>query len=78
MSINPVLAAVVGLVVLGQSLQWSEWLAICAIVAANAISALTAGSHQQPAGSGRLAGRPARRGAGDCMRSRRLRRRRST
>src|ERR1700735_1586990 len=47
MSVNPVLAAVVGLVVLGQSLQWSEWLAICAIVAANAVSGL-AGSHQQP------------------------------
>jgi inner membrane transporter RhtA len=38
MSVNPVLAAVVGLVVLGQSLQWSEWLAIAVIVAANALS----------------------------------------
>jgi inner membrane transporter RhtA len=40
MSVNPVLAAVVGLVVLRQSLQWSEWLAIAAIVAANAVGVL--------------------------------------
>jgi inner membrane transporter RhtA len=43
MSVNPVLAAVVGLVALGQSLQWSEWLAIAAIVAANAVSVRTPG-----------------------------------
>lgn len=48
MSVNPVLAAAVGLVVLDQSLPWSAWLAITAIVAANAVSALTAG-----AGAGR-------------------------
>jgi inner membrane transporter RhtA len=39
MSINPVLAALTGLVVLGQALQPADWLAIVAIVAANAVSA---------------------------------------
>lgn len=41
MSVNPVVAAVVGLVVLGQALRWSEWLAIVAIVAANSVGVLT-------------------------------------
>jgi inner membrane transporter RhtA len=40
MSVNPVLAAVIGLVILGQSLSWSAWLSIAAIVAANAASAV--------------------------------------
>jgi inner membrane transporter RhtA len=40
MSVNPVLAAVIGLVILGQSLSWSAWLSIVAIVAANAASAV--------------------------------------
>lgn len=40
MSVNPVLAALVGMVVLGQSLGWVEWLAIAAIVAANGVSVL--------------------------------------
>ena len=40
MSVNPVLAAVIGLVVLRQSLSWSAWLSIAAIVAANAASAV--------------------------------------
>lgn len=40
MSVNPVLAAVVGLLVLDQTLGWSEWLAIGAIVAANVVSGL--------------------------------------
>jgi inner membrane transporter RhtA len=44
MSVNPVLAAVAGFVVLGQSLSWIAWLSIAAIAAANAASALTAGS----------------------------------
>lgn len=39
MSANPVLAAVVGLVVLGQSPPWVDWPAIGAIVAANSVSA---------------------------------------
>jgi inner membrane transporter RhtA len=42
MSVNPVLAALIGVVLLGQALRWQEWLAIVAIVAANAISAGTA------------------------------------
>jgi inner membrane transporter RhtA len=41
MSVNPVLAALVGWVVLGQSLGWAEWLAITTIVAANSVSAVT-------------------------------------
>ena len=46
MSVNPVLAALVGLLVLGQSLGWAEWLAIAAIVTANTISVLTI--HRSP------------------------------
>ena len=42
MSVNPVFAALVGLVILGQSLQPADWLAITAIVAANTL-ALSAG-----------------------------------
>jgi inner membrane transporter RhtA len=42
MSVNPVLAALVGLVILGQSLGWVEWLAITTIVTANTVSVLTA------------------------------------
>lgn len=38
MSVNPVLAAVVGWVVLGQNLAWTAWAAIAAIVAANTLS----------------------------------------
>jgi inner membrane transporter RhtA len=41
MSVNPVLAAVIGLVILGQSLSWSAWLSIAAIVTANAVNAVT-------------------------------------
>jgi inner membrane transporter RhtA len=41
MSVNPVLAALVGLVILDQSLGWAEWLAIAAIVTANTVSVLT-------------------------------------
>ena len=39
MSVNPVLAALIGLVILGQSLSGEAWLSIAAIVAANAVSA---------------------------------------
>jgi inner membrane transporter RhtA len=39
MSVNPVLAALVGLVLLGQALPWTAWLAIAAIAGANAASA---------------------------------------
>jgi inner membrane transporter RhtA len=41
MSVNPVLAALVGLLILDQSLGWAEWLAITAIVTANTVSLLT-------------------------------------
>ena len=40
MSVNPVLAALTGLVILRQSLSWAAWLSIAAIVAANAGSAV--------------------------------------
>ncbi|MFE7539593.1 EamA family transporter [Streptomyces platensis] len=43
MSVNPVLAALVGLVVLDQTLRGTEWLAVSAIVVANAVSILAAG-----------------------------------
>jgi inner membrane transporter RhtA len=38
MSVNPVFAALTGLVVLGQSLVFADWLAIAAIVTANGVS----------------------------------------
>jgi inner membrane transporter RhtA len=41
MSVNPVLAAVVGWVVLGQQLGGPEWAGITAVVAANALSIMT-------------------------------------
>jgi len=47
MSVNPVLAALAGLVVLGQALGWVEWAAIAAIVAANTVSVLAAARHTQ-------------------------------
>jgi inner membrane transporter RhtA len=48
MSVNPVFAALIGLVVLGQSLQVADWLAIAAIVAANAVSVSTGGAAGDP------------------------------
>jgi inner membrane transporter RhtA len=53
MSVNPVLAALIGLLVLGQHLQWEEWLAIVVIVGANAISVGTAARPARPADSAR-------------------------
>ena len=41
MSVNSVLAALVGLLILDQSLGWAEWLA-ATIVIANTVSVLTA------------------------------------
>lgn len=38
MSVNPVFAALIGLVVLGESLRLADWLAIAAVVTANAVS----------------------------------------
>lgn len=43
MSVNPVLAAAVGRVGLGQRLGWAEWAGIGAVVVANALSILGAG-----------------------------------
>jgi len=43
MSVNPVFAALTGLVVLGQSLAFADWLAIAAIVTANAVSVSSSG-----------------------------------
>ncbi|MFE9864387.1 DMT family transporter [Streptomyces sp. NPDC005506] len=40
MSVNPVLAAMVGWIVLGQNLGWIEWAAMATVVWANAISIL--------------------------------------
>jgi inner membrane transporter RhtA len=40
MSVNPVLAALIGLAVLGQGLNWLAWLGMSAIVAANLATAL--------------------------------------
>jgi len=42
MSVNPVLAALVGLLILDQSLGWAKWLAITTIVIANTVSVVTA------------------------------------
>ena len=44
MSVNPVFAALTGLIILGQSLQLTDWLAIGAIGAANAVSASSVGA----------------------------------
>jgi inner membrane transporter RhtA len=43
MSVNPVLAALVGWIGLGQHLGWTDWASIAAIVAANALSIVTRG-----------------------------------
>ena len=45
MSINPVLAATVGLVFLDQQLHTSEWLSIAAIVTANTVSVASTSRH---------------------------------
>jgi inner membrane transporter RhtA len=51
MSVNPVFAALTGLMVLGQSLQLADWIAIAAIVGANAVS--VGGAGKQTVGSRR-------------------------
>lgn len=58
MSVNPVLAALVGLVVLDQALHAIDWLAIAAIVAANTVSILAAGSRTTAPPGGRGATLP--------------------
>jgi inner membrane transporter RhtA len=52
MSVNPVLAALVGLVVLDQALGWPEWLAIAAIVTANTVSVVATGRRATGGSSG--------------------------
>ena len=47
MSVNPVFAALTGLVILGQSLGAADWLAIAAIVTANAVSVGAAGKSRK-------------------------------
>jgi inner membrane transporter RhtA len=56
MSVHPVLAALIGLLILGQSLPVEAWLSIAAIVTANVISALR---RQVPAAEGAAAERAA-------------------
>jgi len=51
MSVNPVFAALTGLIILGQPLQVADWLAIAAIGAANAVSSSASASGVR-AGSG--------------------------
>jgi inner membrane transporter RhtA len=46
MSINPVFAALTGLVVLGQSLALADWLAIAVIMTANAVSVSSLGGRR--------------------------------
>jgi inner membrane transporter RhtA len=43
MSLNPVLAAFAGLVLLGQVLAWHQWLGIALVVLANAVAVTVAG-----------------------------------
>ena len=73
MSVNPVFAALTGLVVLGQSLELVDWLCVAAIVTANAISVSAAGGRSRGPGGGVLApggrqgseGQQAGKGEGD-------------
>jgi inner membrane transporter RhtA len=48
MSVNPVFAALTGLIVLRQSLELADWLAIAAIMTANAVSVSTSGQARGP------------------------------
>jgi inner membrane transporter RhtA len=57
MSANPVLAALIGLLLLGEALPWDAWLAITAIVTANAVSVGTGARSIPPRDGAR--GRPA-------------------
>jgi len=47
MSVNPVLAAFAGLVLLGQVLAWHQWLGIALVVLANAVAVTVAGRRTQ-------------------------------
>ena len=55
MSVNPVFAALTGLVVLGQSPGAADWLAIAAIVTANAVSVGAAGKSRESGNAARRA-----------------------
>ena len=55
MSVHPVMAALIGWIVLGQRLPMTDWLAIAAIVAANTTSALATASRHGAAGGRRSA-----------------------
>ena len=59
MSINPVFAALTGLVILGQSLGLVDWLSVAAIVSANAVSVSSGERARGPGRLGAGAGRPA-------------------
>jgi inner membrane transporter RhtA len=48
MSVNPVFAALIGLIVLGQSLEAADWVAIAAIVTANVVSVSSGGRAGDP------------------------------
>jgi inner membrane transporter RhtA len=48
MSVNPLLAAIIGLVVLGQQLSAVDWLCVGLIVTANAVSIITRHEHDDP------------------------------
>jgi inner membrane transporter RhtA len=50
MSVHPVLAALIGLVVLGQPVPWPSWLSIAAIVGANAASSMVRSAAVRPHG----------------------------
>ncbi len=58
MSVNPVFAALTGLVVLGQAPGLADWLAIAAIVTANAVSVSTSGTAELSPGPSRTTGWP--------------------
>ena len=62
MSVNPVFAVLTGLVVLGQSVGLADWLAVAAIVTANAVSVGAASRHANAAvrDHGMRAGTPSR------------------
>lgn len=75
MSVNPVFAALIGTVVLGQHLGPASWLAVAVIVTANAVAVGTAADRSRGTGAARAKaaggvvaaspGRPEARCAGD-------------
>jgi inner membrane transporter RhtA len=51
MSLEPAMAALIGLIVLGEALHWSQWIAVLCVVAASAGAARGAGADVKPAGT---------------------------